>query len=184
MSHDAMVVTQKQSNFQANERYHPHPAKKILFDTEGVVHSEDVPGSQIVNKIFYLEVLGTTVFVRKFPICDRQDWFPYYDNAPVYSSGSNWQPKRRSRWNISYLETTAWHCSGFCIKALYWWWVRVLWLWPRNKATFKPKEDITLKSWFVTDWSDSFTKTMHLHISVQQLLAKECYVPPEKSLRR
>lgn len=52
----------------------------------------------------------------------------------VCSLNSKWQSKRTSSWNMWCFETT--------VKAHYWWWVLVSWLWPRNQAAVIPTEDV------------------------------------------
>lgn len=45
---------------------------------------------------------------------------------------------------MSCFETTAWNWSRLFVKGHYWWYVMVLWLWPRNKATVEPFEGVII----------------------------------------
>ena len=60
----------------------------VLFDPEGIVHHEDAPDGQKINKKFYLEVLRRlrdSVRLKRPEKWRNGDWILHHDNRPAHT---------------------------------------------------------------------------------------------------
>ena len=83
MAHICITTSEKSENEQAKNKIHAH----LLFDSQGIVHTEFVPQVRTVNRFYcraILERLRKRVVRVRPSIADN--WRLHHDNAPCHTA--------------------------------------------------------------------------------------------------